>query len=91
MVEYHVGGKRFTFRSWLSSSPPAYFVGEKVSVLYRPDNPAKAQINSFTDRWLFAVAFTGSGLGAVLMSFFLPQIFNAILGGGRAKRSEGSP
>ena len=80
IVEYNVGGKRFTHRSSLSSSPPRYFVGEKVSVLYRPDNPKRAQINSFTDRWLFSVMFTCGGLMGVVMSFFIPKLFSAITG-----------
>ena len=81
LVEYHVGGKRFTIQSAVSSSPPAYIVGEKVSILYRPDDPTKAQINSFTERWLFPVAFTSCGVMAFVMSFFLPKIISVMTGG----------
>ena len=80
IVEYSVDGKRFTHRSSLSTSPPAYFVGEKVSLLYRPDNPARAQINSFIDRWLFSVIFTGGGIMVVVSSFVVPRIIRAITG-----------
>jgi hypothetical protein len=46
VVEYEVKGRKFTYQSPLSSSPPAYCVGERISVLYHPNDPAKAQINS---------------------------------------------
>jgi len=57
-------------------------VGEQVSLLYRPYNPARAQINSFTDRWLFPVAFTGGGIVAILVSVFWPKVFRVITGRG---------
>ena len=85
IVEYNVDGRRFTYHSSLSASPPAYFVGEQVSLLYRPDNPARAQINSFTDRWLFPVAFTGGGIVGVLVSFLWPRVFSVITGRGSGR------
>lgn len=73
IVEFEVGGQTFSFQSSISSSPPAYFVGEKVDVLYRPNNPRSAQINSFTDRWLFPLAFTAAGIWAVICSYLFPR------------------
>ncbi len=80
VVEYHVDGKRFTFRSSLSSSPPAYAVGDNVVVVYRPDNPKSVQINSFLDRWLFPTVFTGAGLMMVAFSFALPNLLRKFTG-----------
>ena len=71
VVDYEVGGQHFSFRSPISSSPPAYVVGDKVVVLYRPNNPASAQIDSFIDRWFFAVVFSGVGIVTVMSSYLL--------------------
>ena len=73
VVDYEVDGKKFSVQSAVSSSPPAYSIGEKVSVLYRPNNPASAQINSFTERWLFPVAFTAAGVWGVICSYLIPR------------------
>ena len=50
-----------TFKSSISSSPPAYEIGEKVPLIYDSTNPEKARIVSFWGlyRWsviLFMVA-----------------------------------
>lgn len=66
----------YTFDSQNSSYPPAYEVGEEVSVLYDPQNPQTAQINKWTERWLMplilipAMIFTG-----LLLNFFLFRSF----------------
>lgn len=75
-------GKRFTFNSSISSSPPAYAVGDKVTMLYHPANPRSAQINTFHDRWMFPLIFTFVGLGAVAFSFAIPRILAAVTGTG---------
>ncbi len=87
VVEYNVDGQRFTFHSSISSSPPAYGVGDKVTILYDPDDPTTAQINTFHDRWLFPLIFTGAGLTAVAFSFAIPQVLLAITGTGLTRRS----
>lgn len=51
----------------VSSSSRGYRLGEKVSVLYQPDFPEDARINSFMEQW-FPVA---------IVSFFT-LVFNAI-------------
>jgi len=61
VVSYQVAGKTYEHRSKFSSSPPAYSVGNKVSILYRPENPSEAGIDSLFDRWLFPVCFGGVG------------------------------
>lgn len=61
IVEYDVQGKQFTVEGAVSSSPPAYSVGEEVTVLYRPDDPSVARINSFTECWLFPLRSAAVG------------------------------
>ena len=80
VVDYEVNGKQFTFQSSVSSTPPAYFVGEKVRVLYRPDNPASAQINSFTDQWLLPIGFTFGGAWAITCSYLFPRWISFLTG-----------
>lgn len=62
VVHFQVNGQSFGISGTVSSSPPAYQVGEKVTVLYKRDNPGDAQIDSFVERWLFPVIFGGIGL-----------------------------
>lgn len=40
------------FQSNVSSSPPAWQVGEPVKVLFDPNDPSQAVIDSFAGRWL---------------------------------------
>ncbi len=74
IVEYTVDGKSFEVQG-ISSKPPAYSVGDPAMVRYRMDNPADAVINSFLQRWLLPVIFTGLG-----------AIFVAVFGRGRLRR-----
>jgi len=51
-VRFHArDGKAVDFVSSISSSPPRYVVGDRVSVIYDPANPSRARINSFWDLW----------------------------------------
>jgi len=63
-------GRSIVFKSAVGSNPPSYRVGEEVSVLFDPDNPYNAKINSFFSVWLgfiilsgLGVIFAGIGLG----------------------------
>lgn len=75
-VEYTVHGKRFTLEGSVSSFPPAYSVGEKVTVLCRNGNPSKAQIDSFTERWLLPVVFTAGGIIGMVIGAFYQRIMD---------------
>ena len=48
-------GQNTSFQSSYSSSPPAYDIGEKVTVIYSPDNPKKAVIKG--EGQLFRIIF----------------------------------
>lgn len=53
VIEFAVNGQTYSFEGDNASDPPAYDVGEEVSVIYHPKDPATAQINKWTERWLF--------------------------------------
>jgi hypothetical protein len=55
-------GHQAQFESMASSYPPKYAVGDKVRVLYDPDQPHQARIHSFHDLWFMPSLFGGLGL-----------------------------
>jgi hypothetical protein len=59
-------GRERQFASRVSSNPPSYRPGEKVSVLYAVTDPGNAAINGFLALW-FGPLLVG-GIGAVLFS-----------------------
>lgn len=65
VVEFFLDGNRREFQSWLSTSPPQFNVGDKVTVLYDPNDPQRASIESFVTLWLFPTIF--GGIGAVML------------------------
>ncbi len=54
----------------VASSPPSYSRGEEVTVLYRPENPENAQLDSFLEAWFMPLIFG-----------FLGSVFSSIAGG----------
>jgi hypothetical protein len=54
-------GRRYSFTSSIRTYPPAYDVGEKVSVLYDETNPNDASINSFFPLWASTIIFGSLG------------------------------
>lgn len=67
---YTANKQRLSFTSSSSSSPAAYSRGEKVTVLYSPNNPSNAKIDSFFSLW-----------GASLIMGVLGVVFSAVGGG----------
>ncbi len=68
VVRFELDGKGFTFRGGVSSRPPSYSVGEKVPVLYDPEDPSKAKIDGFWDLYFLPFVFAllgGLDLAAV--------------------------
>lgn len=56
VIEFTANNDRnYSFESGNASYPPAYDVGEQVNVLYDPSDPDTAQINKWTERWLFPI------------------------------------
>lgn len=67
LVRYQDGqGQRHEFQSSVSSSPPAYDVGDHVAVLHDPHGDGSPRIGSFMSLWGGAVIL--GGLGAVFLS-----------------------
>jgi hypothetical protein len=67
-------GKEFTFKSSIGSRRKPYRIGASVKVLYPLDNPADADIKSFTSLWLpplFLLVFVVGFLGMSFYLFFL--------------------
>ena len=64
------GGAEHIFGSGVSSSPPRYAAGDTVEVMYDPDSPDEAVIDSVLDRFFLALVFGGLG-----------TVFSAIGGG----------
>lgn len=80
VVEYvDLQGHRRTLHSNLSSSPPSFFQGEEVKVVYDPTDPSfplSAKISSFWQVWwtplfalIFGAGFTGIPLAQWLILF----------------------
>jgi hypothetical protein len=63
-------GQRRTFAHGVSSSPPAFDVGERVTVLYDPEDPRDARIAGTFSLWFLPIVL--GGMGAVF----------ALIGGG---------
>jgi hypothetical protein len=62
LVRYEVEGTTYEFQSSISSTTPGYAVGQKVPVMYRPENPGAGQIDSFFERWLMPIVLGVFGL-----------------------------
>jgi hypothetical protein len=75
-------GRTVEFESSVGSNPSLYRVGQRVSVLYDPDEPQKATIDSFLSRWL-ATLITGC-LGVSFL--FVGMVFLLIVVAVRASR-----
>jgi hypothetical protein len=61
------------FTAGVESNPPAYQVGEQVPMVYPPDEPEHALIDSFWQVWFYAavfaligVALTGTGVAVAI-------------------------
>lgn len=55
IIQFTVNGQTYTIEGDSASNPPAYEVGEEVSILYNPANPNNAQINKLLERWLMPI------------------------------------
>ncbi|MAK90113.1 MAG: hypothetical protein CMI13_02600 [Oleibacter sp.] len=71
IVGFIANGQGYSFVSSMSSSSPAYSVGERVEVIYDPENPGRSgQIKGFFSQWIFSIisalmgiTFSAVGLG----------------------------
>lgn len=67
-------GEPTTFESNVGSNSPAYTQGQQVEVLYNPEQPKSAQINSWVELWIISVVFGGVGplllLGGLISLYY---------------------
>jgi len=72
VVEFDANGQTHSFESDNASDPPAYEVGEVVNVIYDPSDPNTAQINKWSERWLFPIIIIPAMIfAAVILNFFM--------------------
>jgi len=75
-VEFQVDGQKYSFESDNASDPPAYKVGQEVNVIYHPSDPNTAQINKWSERWLFPIIIIPTMIfTALILNFFLIRSF----------------
>ena len=76
VIEFEANGQTYSFEGDTASYPPAYEVGEEVNVIYHPNDPDTAQINKWTERWLFPlIIIPAMILTALIVNFFLIRSF----------------
>jgi hypothetical protein len=62
-------GQLIEFISRVGYQGGGYRLKQSVPVLFNPDKPTDARINSFESLWLFSAVFLGIGLFAFLVAF----------------------
>ncbi|MBD1881669.1 MULTISPECIES: DUF3592 domain-containing protein [unclassified Coleofasciculus] len=69
-------GEIVKVESNMGSNPPGYQVGQSVPIIYNPNSPNEAEINSFWSLWFAAIfllgmggLFAGIGLNMLVNSF----------------------
>ncbi len=72
-------GREHEICSSVGSCPPAYKVGEKVSVLYNAEEPENAVLDGFFDVWLMSLIFgmigTVQAVAALILLLVVPMIW----------------
>ena len=71
VVEFDAGGRAYSFEGDTASDPPAYRVGQRVPVIYEPSDPQTAQIDKWSERWLFPILIIPAMLLAALVINFV--------------------
>lgn len=71
VIEFEANGQTYSFESDNASYPPAYDVGEEVNVIYHPSDPDTAQINKFSERWLFPIIILPAMILTALIVYFV--------------------
>lgn len=74
VFRYVVDGQEYEYESVNSSYPPSHEVGEVTTLLYNPENPAKARENSFWELWLLPSIMCPISFGMVVLSVMIPMI-----------------
>ncbi len=64
-------GRQIKFQSEVGSQPPAYNIGQKVQIIYQPNNPQKAEIDSVMSLWFVPGCTSALGLAFTFLGFVL--------------------
>jgi len=67
-------GRVFSVTSTFSSNPASFDVGDTVSVLYQPDRPEHARIDSFGQLW--GISLIVGGIGSAFLAVALAVILH---------------
>jgi hypothetical protein len=76
-------GQRVSFRDGYGSNPPAYRVGQGVTVLYRPNLLSRAIVDRGIWNWIGAIALYSMGGVFILFGFAILAKFPRSSGGRR--------
>jgi hypothetical protein len=67
-VEFRTGsGRVVTFIASVGSQPPSFHEGESVTVLYDPDDPTHAAIDTIMEQWFESMILGGLGAFSTLV------------------------
>lgn len=64
-------GNKIRFTDKVGSLPPDYEIGETVQIIYQPENPANACINSWKRIWLAPVILMSVGILPLIICFVI--------------------
>ncbi len=78
VFRYTVDGVDYEYESVNSSSPPTHEVGEVSTLLYNPNNPAKARENSFWELWLMPIILCPASIMMLMLSIVIPMFVRAM-------------
>ena len=72
VVEFNANDQVYSFEGGNASDPPAYEIGEVVNVIYDPSDPSTAQIDKWSERWLFPILIIPAMIfTALILNFFM--------------------
>jgi hypothetical protein len=72
VIEFQANDQTYSFEGDNATYPPAYQVGEQVTILYHPANPGTAQIDNFFERWVFPIIIIPAMIfTAAVLNFFM--------------------
>ncbi len=69
VVEFTARDRIIRIQGHTGSRPASYDIGDRVTVLYKPERPEEAVIDSFEERFLLPAVFGGLGLIALVAGF----------------------
>ncbi len=81
LVEFKAGDRTIRFHEWVGSSMPTKKPGDRIDVLYDPENPENALVDDFWNHYLLVVIFGSLG-GAFLVASLIVGIIALARKGG---------